>query len=247
MPRQARRHTCAFHFLRTDATLFNEVFVRANADISLLTPPLRRLLSPAPRSAIANAWVEQQRFVFSRQRLVADLPHTGLWPLCNPLRWQTSALPLRRQLGHRQPSCCEQTFGVQWQIAAPFPPQNVHHGIVCSLLLANVRHTHGSAGNACSSQRPADFFKFLCQHACILDDAGQPRCWTEWGEVREAWLEVFCRTHCRRGVRCWPSVGWGKRNSHVLRVYLQLRVSWTTFALTLKRRAVLWSLPKRTL
>ena len=100
-------------FFGADATLFNEVFVRANADISLLTPPLRRLLSPAPRSAIANAWVEQQRFVFSRQRLVADLPHTGLWPLCKPLRWQTSALHLRRQLGHRQPSCCEQTFGVQ--------------------------------------------------------------------------------------------------------------------------------------
>ena len=46
--------------------------------------------------------------------------------------------------------------------------------------------------------RHAGFFKFICQYACILDDAGQPRCWTEWAEVSEDWLEVFCRTHCRR-------------------------------------------------
>ena len=46
--------------------------------------------------------------------------------------------------------------------------------------------------------RHAGFFKFICQYACILDDAGQPRCWTDWAEVSEDWLEVFCRTHCRR-------------------------------------------------
>ncbi len=46
--------------------------------------------------------------------------------------------------------------------------------------------------------RHAGFFKFICQYACILDDAGQPRCGTEWAEVSEDWLEVFYRTHCRR-------------------------------------------------